>query len=71
MTDKYQIRETNEQDIKELVRMRLELQTHMSKNNPYLWQISQKKISGLPDFYRKMIKDENAKLFVIQDTENS
>ena len=70
MTNKYHIREANEEDIKKLVLMRLELQKHMSENNPHLWEISAKKISEQPDFYRGMIIDQNAKLLVIQETEN-
>ncbi len=67
MPSKYQIREAHEKDVKELVRMRLDLQKHMSQNNPYLWQISQKRISILSEFYLHKIGDRNSKLLVIED----
>ena len=67
MPDKYQIREAREEDVEELVRMRLDLQKHMSQNNPYIFQLSQKRISRLSEFYLHKIGDRNSKLLVIED----
>ena len=67
MDSGYQIRDAIHEDVDKLVKMRLSLQNHMSENNSFLWQMSQKLISEQPDFYRDMIKDKDAKLIVIQD----
>jgi ribosomal protein S18 acetylase RimI-like enzyme len=69
MDNRYQIREAAEEDMKDMVRMRLSLKKHMSRRNPFLWELSRKRIDEQPGFYRKMMKNENIKLLVVYDSE--
>ena len=69
MDKRYLIKMATTEDIDDLVRMRFSLQEHMSKNNPFLWELSPKRLSEQPEFYRKMMSNEDIKLLVIYDTE--
>ena len=67
MDTRYEMRDAGMADVEQLVRMRLELETHLSEKNPYLWQFSAKKISGLPDSYRATIQNPSSKVLVVED----
>ena len=54
-------------DIDNIVRMRLSLQQHMFKNNSHLWQMSRKKVSSLPTFYRSVIEHRDSQLLIAKD----
>jgi ribosomal protein S18 acetylase RimI-like enzyme len=69
-SERYEIRPASIEDVGELVRMRLSLQKHMQDNNEALWKLSEKKIARFADFYRDQIKDERARLLVVQDKES-
>ena len=70
MNDHFSIQKATLGDIDHVVRMRLSLQQHMRKNNSRLWQMSKKKISSLPTFYRTAINDLNSRLLIVQEDES-
>ena len=70
MNDHFSIQKATLGDIDHVVRMRLSLQQHMRKNNSHLWQISKKKISSLPTFYRTALNDLNSHLLIVQEDES-
>ena len=65
----YEVRTARVQDIPDLVAMRLKLEAHVQKRNPVSWKMSDKKIAGMGDFFRRQIEAANAEVFVIQDRE--
>jgi ribosomal protein S18 acetylase RimI-like enzyme len=71
MGKKYLIKIATIEDIDDLVRMRLSLQEHLSKSNPFIWELSPKRLSDQPEFYRKMISNEDIRLLVIYDKETN
>ena len=71
MNDHYSIRIAMRGDIDNVVRLRLSLQEHMRKNNSHLWQMSKKKVSSLPTFYRTAINDKNSQLLIVQEDESN
>lgn len=70
MNDHFSIQIATLNDIDNIVRMRLSLQQHMSKNNSHLWRMSEKKVSSLPTFYRSVIEHENSRLLIVQNDES-
>ena len=70
MNDHFSIQKATLGDIDHVVRMRLSLQQHMRNNNSHLWQMSKKKISSLPTFYRTAINDLNSHLLIVQEDES-
>jgi ribosomal protein S18 acetylase RimI-like enzyme len=70
MDKRYIVKIATTEDIDDLVRMRFSLQEHMSRNNPFLWELSPKRLSEQPEFYRKMMSNEDIRLLVIYDEES-
>ena len=70
MNGHFLIKKATLSDIDDVVRMRLSLQQHMHKHNPHLWQMSEKKVSSLPTFYRQAIDDRAALLLIVQEDES-
>ncbi|MBW2621453.1 MAG: GNAT family N-acetyltransferase [Deltaproteobacteria bacterium] len=71
MNDRYLIRPALEHEVDALARMRLNLQAHMMKSNPNLWNLSQKKISALADNYRNELKKDTSSVLVVYDPETN
>jgi ribosomal protein S18 acetylase RimI-like enzyme len=69
MSKKYLIKIATVEDIDGLVRMRLSLQNHLSKSNPSIWELSPKGLSAQPEFYRKMLSNEDIGFLVVYDKE--
>ena len=69
MGKRYLIKIATTEDIDDLVRMRFLLQEHMSKSNPFMWELSPKRLSEQPEFYRKMMLNEDIRILVIYDKE--
>lgn len=69
--DSLLIRLAKDEDIDEIVRMRLQLQEYIEHCNNNLWKMSDKLIAEIPTEYRNNIRDENARLVVAIDTEFS
>jgi len=70
-SERFVFRTATLDDLHKVVRMRISLQKHMSERNPNLWQMSEKKVSDLPTFYRTAIDDPQSLLLVVQDEESS
>ena len=70
MSGHFLIKKATLSDIDDVVRMRLSLQQHMHKHNPHLWQMSKKKVSSLPTFYRQALYDRAALLLIVQEDES-
>jgi ribosomal protein S18 acetylase RimI-like enzyme len=64
------IRIATEKDIESIVAMRLRLQKHMAESNSSAWQMSTKKIAGLPMLYRSALKDQHSRLVVAEEEES-
>jgi ribosomal protein S18 acetylase RimI-like enzyme len=64
------IRSATEKDIDSIVAMRLRLQEHLLDSNSNVWQLSTKRIAGLPMFYKSALEDQHCHLVVAEDEES-
>jgi ribosomal protein S18 acetylase RimI-like enzyme len=65
----YQIRAATQADAKDLVRMRLALQAHITRANPRLLAMSAQQVAALVNFYLALLKDAQARVLVARDLE--
>lgn len=71
MSSNYLIRRATGEDIDSIVAMRLRLQEHLLTCNSNVWQMSAKRIAGLPMFYKSALEDHRCHLVVVEDEESS
>lgn len=67
--DSFLIRPATDQDIDEIVRIRIKLREYEEKCNRNLWRMSEKEIKGLPAKFKGYIEDENSRLVVAEDAD--
>ncbi len=60
----YRIRKAEYEDIDRLISMRAALQEHMQARNEDLWRLSDEKISGLKDKYKRHIETDRSIVLV-------
>jgi ribosomal protein S18 acetylase RimI-like enzyme len=64
----YEVRAASQDDIAELARMRLALQTHFAQANFHLVALSSKREAALPTFYHDLITDSHARVLIVHDS---
>jgi len=70
MSSHFLIRGATGKDIDSIVAMRLRLQEHLFASNSNVWQMSTKRIAGLPMFYKSALEDQHCHLVVAEDEES-
>lgn len=65
----YQIRAATQADAKDLVRMRLALQAHVTRANPHLVAMTAQRAATLVNFYLGLLRDAKARVLVACDLE--
>ena len=71
MSGHYLLRIATGGDIDSIVAMRLRLQKHLLACNSNVWQLSEKRIAGLPMFYKSALEDHHCHLVVAEDEKSS
>jgi ribosomal protein S18 acetylase RimI-like enzyme len=67
--EKYHIREAKEADIKQIVEMRMELESYLDTCNPNIWHFEADQINSIAEKYKKIINENNHKVLVVVDEE--
>jgi ribosomal protein S18 acetylase RimI-like enzyme len=67
----YDVRAAMQAEIEDLVRMRLALQAHFVRANPYLVRLSAQKVTTLTDFYGDLMRDPQARVLVAHEPQGT